>query len=222
MNFAKGTIRSSPYVGVFCSATDDYVLVPYSILPKELKIVEEKLDVRAVKANIGNSGLLGVLTRGFGSKFVASALLENEERRALESEGIEVLTIRENFTSTGNLIALNKNGGVASPLFSEQTIKDITGFFGVKFERILLAGSELAGACVTVTNKGLITNPNISEKDFKRLEALFAVKGKATTANYGDLFVANSVIANSKGAIAGDKTSGIELGRIDEGLGGEG
>ncbi len=221
MNFAKGTIRSSPYVGVFCSATDDYALVPYSILPKELKIVEEKLEVRAVKANIGNSGLLGVLTRGFGNKFVASALLENEERRALESEGIEVLTIRENFTSTGNLIALNKNGGIASPLFSEQTVKDIKGFFGVKFERILLAGSDLAGACVTVTNKGLITNPNISEKDFKRLEALFAVKGTATTANYGDLFVANSVVANSKGAIAGDKTSGIELGRIDEGLRGE-
>ncbi len=221
MNFSRATIRSSPYVGVFCSATDEFALVPHSIQTKEQKLIGEKLDVRTVRTSIGNSGLLGVLAKGLGGKLVVSSLIEDAERRQLEKEGIELLVLGENFTATGNLIAVNSKAGVASPLFSDQTVKRIGGFFGVKFEKMVVAGSELAGACITVTNKGLITNPNISEKDFGRLEALFGVKGRATTANYGDLFVGNSVIANSKGVIAGEKTSGIELSKIDEGLRGE-
>ena len=221
MNFARGTIRSSPYVGVFCSATDDFALVPHSILPNELRMVEQKLEARAVKATIGNSGLLGVLAKGIGNKFAVSGLAEKDEVRALEKAGIDVLAMQENFTATGNLLALNSNGGVASPLFSEHAVKDISKFLGLKFEVSKLAGSDLAGACVTVTNIGFIANPNISEKEFKRLEEIFYVNGRATTANFGDLFVGNCVVANSKGVIVGEKTSGIELTKIDEGLRGD-
>lgn len=221
MNFARGTIRSSTYVGVFCTATDDYALVPHTILSKELKVVEEKLEARAIRTSIGNSGLLGVLARGMGCKIAVSGLIEPEEKRHLENEGLELLVLEENFTATGNLIALNNRAGVASPVFSEGTMKMLQDFFRVKFVKMAPAGSELAGACITVTNKGLIANPNISEKDFARIESMFGVKGAATTANYGDVFVGNSVVANSKGAIAGEKTSGIELSKIDEGLRGE-
>ncbi len=221
MNFARATIRSSPYVGVFCTSTDDYALVPHTILPKELKIVEEKLEARVIKASIGNSGLLGVLARGMGSKIAVSGLIEAGEKRHLEKEGLELLVLEENFTATGNLIALNGRAGIASPVFSEETVKMLQGFFGAKFVKMAPAGSELCGACITVTNKGLIANPNISEKDFERVESMFGVHGAATTANYGDVFVGNSVVANSKGALAGEKTSGIELSKIDEGLRGE-
>ncbi len=221
MNFARGNIRSSPYVGVFCSATDDYALVPHSVLPKELRAVEEKLEVRAMKASIGNSGLLGVLSKGLGNKFAVSGLIETDEKRRLEKEGLELLVLEENFTATGNLIALNRNAGIASLVFGDATVKSLERFFGVKFWRMIVGGSELAGACITVTNKGFICHPNISEKDFARLGAAFRVSGKATTANYGDLFVGNSVVANSKGVIVGERTSGIELSKIDEGLRGE-
>jgi len=45
----------------------------------------------------------------------------------------------------------------------------------------------------------------------------FKVKGIPATANYGDRFIANSVIANSKGTATGANTSGPEMARIDEG-----
>lgn len=221
MNFARGTIKSSPYVGVFCSPTEEVALVPYSIHPKELHTIEQKLEVNAIKTTLGNSNLLGVLSKGLGRKYAVTSLAEKEEVRNLERNGLELILLEENFTATGNLAAMNKNGGIASPLFSGETISELKKFFGVKFEKMMLAGSDLAGACLTVTNKGFICHPNTSEKDFRKLEKTFKVRGVATTANFGDLFVGNSVIANSKGAMAGERTSGVELSKIDEGLRGD-
>jgi translation initiation factor 6 len=40
-----------------------------------------------------------------------------------------------------------------------------------------------------------------------------------TTANYGSALVGACMVANSKGAVVGSKTTPIELGRIEEGLG---
>ena len=218
MNFSKGTVKSSPYIGVFCTATDDIALVPQSISNREMRVIEDTLGVKAMRTSLGNSSLIGVLSRGLGGKFAISALADTTEKKALEKEGLEVITITHRFTSTGNLIAMNRNGGVASTLLPEREIEALKGFFGVEFHQMKMTDGDICGASLTVTNKGFICHPNISEKDFQRLEKIFSVKGIATTANFGDMFVGNSVLANSIGAVAGSNTSGIELSKIDEGL----
>ncbi|HLC80031.1 MAG TPA: translation initiation factor IF-6 [archaeon] len=220
MNFSRGTIRSSPYVGVFCTVTEQLALVPHSVVPKEAKMVENILNVKVVRANIGNSTLIGVLSKGIKNKFAVSNLIEDTEVRALEKEGLEVLKV-QGFTSTGNLIALNEKGGIASPLIADSEIEKMHKFFGIKFEKMMVAGNDLPGASITVTNKGLICHPNIAENELLKVQKILRVNGTPTTANYGDLFVGNSVIGNTKGAIAGSNTSGIELSKIDEGLRGE-
>ncbi|MAG18318.1 MAG: translation initiation factor IF-6 [Candidatus Diapherotrites archaeon] len=220
LNFERVNLRSSPYVGIFGIATDEFVLVPNSVLPKELKKIETELEVKSIKANLGGTSLLGILATGFDNKLVVSSIVEKHEIETLEKEGFEVLQIG-GYTATGNLVALNNNGGIASTLFSEKVVGELEDFFGVKFKVMNIAESDVIGACVTVTNKGFIAHPNINENDFKELEKVFGVKGEATTANYGDLFVGNSVLANSKGVIVGELTSGIELSKIDEGLRGE-
>ncbi|HLC92159.1 MAG TPA: translation initiation factor IF-6 [archaeon] len=221
MNFSRGTVKSSPYIGVFCTVTDDIALVPKSITQKELSEIEKTLDVSALRCEIGNSGLVGILAKGLGRKFAISALAEKEEKKALEKEGLEVHTIMHGFTSTGNLIALNENGGIASPLLAQREIDDLNAFFGVRFSTVKIDDNDICGASTTVTNKGFICHPNISEKGFSELEKIFSVKGMPTTANFGDMFVGNSVLANSKGVMAGLNTSGIELSKIDQGLRGD-
>ena len=220
MNFERGTISSSPYVGIFSSVTEEVALLPYSALSKEVKVIKKKLEVKTIQTSLAGTSLLGLLCVGLGNKFVVSEITKKEEIKTLEKEGLEIMQI-EDYTSTGNLIALNKNAGVASPLLKEETIKKLNSFFGIKFKKLRVAQTDLAGACLTVTNKGFIAHPNITEKDFLELEKNFKVNGKATTANYGDLFMGNDVIANTKGVIAGALTSGIELSKIDEGLRGE-
>ncbi|HZX34144.1 MAG TPA: translation initiation factor IF-6 [archaeon] len=220
MNFARGTVLSSPYVGIFCTVTDEIALVPYPALPKEVKEIEKRLEVEIIRARIGNTSLLGVLSKGIGKKIAVSGIAEESEIKAIEKRGLEVMRL-EGLTSTGNLLALNGFGGVASDLISEDGVKRLEKFFRVKFARKKVAESSLPGAALTVTNKGFIAHPNISAKEFSQLEKSFGVKGGATTANYGDFFVGNSVLANSKGVIAGRLTTGIELSKIDEALRGE-
>ncbi|MEK6902504.1 MAG: hypothetical protein AABX02_02875, partial [archaeon] len=54
--------------------------------------------------------------------------------------------------------------------------------------------------------------------EMEQLEAIFKVPGMTTTANYGDAFIGNSVLVNKHGGVVGERTSGPELARIDEGL----
>ncbi|MBI4210450.1 MAG: translation initiation factor IF-6 [Candidatus Diapherotrites archaeon] len=220
MNFTKGTIRGSPYIGIFCTSTEEIAMVPHSIEARELKAIENALDVEVMKASLGNSPLIGALSRAHARKIAVSVIAEKHEIKALESHGMEVFVLK-GYECTGNLIAINRNAGIASSLLQEDEVKELERFFGVKFGTMRIAGSDLAGACLTVTNKGLICHPDISKEDFAEVTEKFKVNGRPTTANYGDVFVGNSVIANTKGAVAGASTSGIEMSKIDEGLRGD-
>lgn len=156
---------------------------------------------------------------GIGKKVVVPEMAERSEVKALEHAGLEVESVYS--TAIGNLAALNSKGGIISPLMPEAEKKRLENFFGVKFTGMTVAGSDVPGAAIAVTEKGFIVHPNVDEKEFKKIGKIFRVNGAAGTANYGDAFVGNDVIANSKGVVVGAYTSGHELMRIDEGLRGE-
>ncbi|MFH1588032.1 MAG: translation initiation factor IF-6 [Candidatus Diapherotrites archaeon] len=218
MEFFKKTMRASPYLGVFCSLNEKYLVYPNTAEKKELKELN-KMCGELVPATIASSSLIGVFSKSLDEKILVTHLIEKNEKKNLEKAGMEVKEI--DLTAIGNLIALNENGGIASPLISKKQVKEAEDFFGVKFTVTKIGGSDLTGSCICVTNKGFIIHPNIAEKEFSLLEKIFKVKGAPTTANYGDKFVGNSVLANTKGIIAGMLTTGPELARIDEGLNGE-
>ena len=89
MNFTRGTIKSSPYVGVFCTVTEEIALAPHSALPKEVQTLEQQLGVSVIRANIGNSSLLGSCPGALGEKSRPQASLKilrfpDLNRRALK------------------------------------------------------------------------------------------------------------------------------------------
>jgi translation initiation factor 6 len=216
VEFLKKTIKASPYLGVFCVLTEQIFLHPEGLYKKELKGFE-KFGVQLIPAKIASSSLIGVFAKGINKKIVTTYLIEENEKKTLEKKGIQIKTIDS--TAIGNLIALNEFGGIASPLLSIKQVKELEKFFEIPFKITSIGGSDLTGSSICVTNKGFIVHPNISEKEFNLLEKTFKVKGIPATANYGDRFIANSVIANSKGIAVGTNTSGPEMARIDEGIG---
>ncbi len=220
MEFIKSTVRGSPFVGVFAAATDSIALLPPSLDDKHVKQWEATLGVPSLRCTIANSTLIGVFCKALGKKIVVPSTAEKAEIKALEKNGLDVFVVQE-YTALGNLLALNDQGGIASPLFDPQTLRDLEGFFGVKFKPMTLGGVEVAGSATTVTNKGFIVHPNIAPKEFEALTQTFKVYGTTGTANYGDPFVSNSLVANFHGVIVGEQTTGYELARIDEGLRGE-
>ena len=69
-----------------------------------------------------------------------------------------------------------------------------------------------------VTNKGCLCHPKVSDDEKNQLEALFDVEVMIGTVNHGIPLIGSGLVANSNGAIIGNLTTGIELGRIEESL----
>ena len=220
MNIDARTIKASPFVGVLGLLTDEFALLPLVAEKKELRGLEHFLGVPVIKGNLAQSSLIGVLALGLGSKIALSELVEAREVKELEKNGLDVFVL-QGVTALGNLVALNEKGGIASPMLSAAQVKQLEDFFKIKLGQHSVVGSDVPGATIVATSKGFIVHPLVSEKELSLLEEMFNVHGVPTTANYGDRFVGNSVLANKKAVIVGVRTSGIELARIDEGLRGD-
>jgi translation initiation factor 6 len=217
MRIEKTSLRGSPFIGVLGAVTEKIALLPRNTTRKEVKMVEDVLGVQVIKTSIASSDLIGALVKGNKKGFVVGEIIEEKELNELEDFGVKVKVVK-GFNALGNLIALNDFGGIISPLINGKALKEIEKFFKVKFVKTSIANSEVSGASIAVSNKGFIVNPNVNKKEFKLIEKVFKVKGQASTANYGDVFVGNDVLANSKGVLVGNQTSGFELIRIDEGF----
>jgi translation initiation factor 6 len=89
----------------------------------------------------------------------------------------------------------------------------------VDVHRGTIAGLKTVGMAGTATNKGLLVNPKATAKELAFLEEIFDLPVDVGTTNYGTAMVGSGLLANSKGYVAGSKTTGYELGRIEGALG---
>ncbi len=217
MNIKTISLKGSPYIGLFCVVTDEYALVPAFMEAREIKKIEDTLNVKTIPTTIADTHLLGVLGKGLGKKLLAASTITKEEITHLEKNGIHVHVMNE-ITAIGNLVCIQKNGGIISPLIPEKERISIEKFLGITLHVMSIASSELAGSCVLATEKGFLAHPRTTPEEMEALDRIFHAAGITTTANYGDPFPGNSVIANTYGIVVGERTSGPELARIDEGL----
>lgn len=217
MKIELGTVRESPFVGIFALATDKKIFVPKSISKKEERKLRSLFGLEIIKASIANSSLLGVLAVANSKGILAGCIIEKEEEEELKEIGIKAEKIG-NITAIGNLLAVNDSKGICSTLFSASQRKQIEKFLSIKLMQATVASTDVVGASIVATNKGFVLNKMASDKEAEEIEKHFGIPGAKATANTGDCFVGNSVIANSKAALAGLSTTGFELARLDEGL----
>jgi translation initiation factor 6 len=217
MKIELGTVRESPFVGIFCLATEKMAFVPKPISQKEEKRLSGLFGVEIVKASVANSSLLGVLAAANSKGLIVGGIMEEQEEKELENAGIRVKRL-EGITAVGNLLAANDTKGICSSLFSEKQVKEIEKFCGIGLKKATIDGSDVVGASIVATNQGFLINKMVKEKEALAIEKHFGIQGTRATANAGDQFVGNSVVANSEAALAGSATTGFELARIDEGL----
>ncbi len=220
MTTIKLDIERNTHIGLFLVATDKYVLVPEGLDEKIEQAVEDALKVPAVPTRVSGTTLIGVFAVANSRGVVLPHIARKEEIENLESHGIRVLVVEDVATALGNLVAANDHGVVSSNVLSEEKVEEIAEFLGVrKKARINIAGTELTGASIAVTNKGFVAHPNTSDEDLDVLEDVFGVEGTTSTVNYGDPFVRGGIVANVHGIILGERTSPVEIIRIEDVLG---
>ncbi|KAA0002650.1 MAG: translation initiation factor IF-6 [Thermoplasmata archaeon] len=211
--------NSNPYVGVFCRANDDIAFVHPFLQDKEKEAIREVLKVKIIETTVGGSTVMGSLIALNSSGAVVADFVGDEELDVIKNFfGDNVLVIKDKFNAAGNNILANDYGAIVHPMMGDETIKDIKGVMDVEVERGTIAGIKTVGMAAVVTNRGMLCHPKIEDDEKRNLEELFSVPVSIGTVNHGVPYVGAGMVANGKGAIMGSKTTGIEMGRIEDAL----
>lgn len=217
MALAIEDISGNPHIGVYCHSTESHLFFPANQDDKIALRMAQTLEVEKVGTLVGGTTLLGVFICANTRGMVVDRIIGDEERKRLE-EVIPVVVVDEKFNALGNNVLANDRRAMVHPSLSSDTVKAIEETLCVETQPGTIAGSGTVGANAVVTDRGLLCHPKVTDQEKSQLEEFFGVEPMIGTANYGVPLVGACMVANGKGAVAGNKTSGIELGRIEDAL----
>ncbi len=207
----------TPYLGTVALATDAFVVVGEGLNNKK-GFINDVLDVPVIEGDIFETKMFGVLAVGNSNGILVSPKITDLELSNLESELPENVDIERLDTKTnalGNIIEANDNKAVVGSKISENNLNKIESVLGVEAELRDFGGSETVGSSIVITNKGGLIHPDL---DAKTVSSFFDVYVESGTSNKGVKEIGTCIIANSNGALTGEKTTGPELGTIERSL----
>lgn len=220
MGAAKCTIKGSDYIGAFATATDRHVFVCNGTGPKSKSIIEGTLGVRTVEMSVSGTDLIGLFVRANSNGVIISNMIEDYEMERLKSHGLDlnITLISSGLNALGNNIIANDKIAIVNPEYDASTIAQIRDALGVEVIKKEVGGFNTVGANNILTNKGLVLNNRATDQQKAEIDGITGFNSIATTANTGALSIGLTTLANSKGVVVGDGTTGFELSRIMEAL----
>jgi len=213
-----GDINGNPYIGVYCAASEDYAIVPESIEPKVARDIERTLEVKAISTSIANASIVGSLLAINRHGVMVTNFVERRELAKLP-KSLRTGKMEEKLNAAGNNVLANDKAALVHPSASSHTLKLIADVLDVEVAKSSVAGIDTVGSSCIATNKGVICHPRTMEAELRYLKDLFGVPTSLATLNYGTPYLGACAIANSKGAFIGSRSTPIELGKLEDGLG---
>jgi len=217
-NDKRLNIAGSSLLGVFARATDKVVLVPYEVGPEAFEFVQAGLKVEAVRMLAGGSAVLGSLIAANSSGFIVTHHAGDEEMKLLREHG-RVARLPSKNNAAGNIILANDSAALIHPGLSAKASEAIAETLCVEVVKGTIGGLKTVGMAGIATNKGLLVHPRVTPDEIAVLEDLFELPVDVGTVNLGSPLVGSGVLANSHGYLAGEDTTGPELGRLEDALG---
>ncbi|MDR0523669.1 MAG: translation initiation factor IF-6 [Candidatus Methanoplasma sp.] len=207
----------TPNIGVYARASDGLAIVSAAADPAFVRDVEEALGVEAVLATVSGTFLTGPLAAINSSGAVVSGAIESAELEALRKR-VPVTVISDRLNAAGNNIAANDRRALVNPALGRKAEKEIEDALGVEVVRASVAGYGTVGSVCAVTNKGCVCAASASDEDLRLLREVFGFDAKRVSVNHGSAQVGAGLVCNSRGALVGDDTTPIEMGKIEDGL----
>ena len=209
----------NPNVGVFCRTNDEVAFIRKGLTKKVKNTVKQTLDVKLIELTIADATIIGSLMAFNSVGAVVTDFVDKESIGMIKKQGLGVCVVSDKLNAAGNDILVNDKGALVHPDLKDASLKSIEKTLGVPVFRGTIASLKTVGMAAVVTNKGLLCHPKASEEEKKALEKIFGVNVMIGTVNHGSPVIGSGLVANSKGAIIGNITTGIEMGRIEEALG---
>ncbi len=211
-------IAGRALLGVFACCTETAVLVPLETSAGAMRALERHLGIEPVKMTVAGSSVIGSLVCGNSSGFILSPHASDEDLANLSAFG-RAARLPGKISAAGNVILANDTAALVHPGLSDRACEAVSKTLGVEVRRGTIGGLKTVGMTSTVTNRGVLTHPRLAEKELAELEDLFGLPVDVGTVNFGSPLVGSGILANRRGYVAGDETTGAELGRIEDALG---
>jgi translation initiation factor 6 len=209
------TFAGDPNIGVFTRVVGNIAIIPPES-PEEFRVaVKQALSVELVETTIQGSAIIGSLMAGNNRGIVVSGLATKEEVGIL-SEHREVLLLHESMNAAGNVIMANDTFAAVHPDMPAVLANAIGEFLGVEVISLTLGGVKTVGMAGVATNKGVIVHPRATEVQIARLEGVAKIPVGTGSINMGSGLVGTGLLVSESGYLAGNATSGFELGRIED------
>ena len=216
--FLQQDFHENPNVGVFCRANDTIAFLRKG-LSKKIKIkLAETLDVELFELTIADANIIGSLLVCNSQGVIATDLIDESNKKLITDCGFTLCVIDDIYNAVGNDILVNDSGGLIHPDFDDRIVSEMEDVLGVSLTKGTIGGLKTVGMAAVVTKNGLLCHPKVSEKEKKVLESVFQVPVMIGTVNHGVPLIGSGLIANTKGFVVGSRTTGIEMGRIEEAL----
>ncbi|MDR1690777.1 MAG: translation initiation factor IF-6 [Candidatus Methanoplasma sp.] len=207
----------TPNIGVYASANESLSLIAANSTPGFVRDTEAVLGVETILTTVSGSFVIGSLIRMNSNGAVVSGLIESTELDRIKDR-INVTVLDDKVNAAGNNILANDKGAIINPELSRSTERKIADALGVEVVRSAIAGYGTVGSACVATNKGCLCNVDATEEDIKLLQDVLKVEAKKGSVNHGSKHVGAGILCNSKGALVGDETTPIEMGKIEDGL----
>ncbi|MHB8633409.1 MAG: translation initiation factor IF-6 [Thermoplasmatota archaeon] len=211
----------NPNVGVYVRATSRHLFVPPGITAQNVHDLEEALGMPGFEVTIGGSPLVGSLMAANAHGAVVADFATTQEVQRLEGCGLVVHQMEKTrLNAAGNNILCNDFGALVHPDLPERTLIGVSEALGVPAERGTVGGLSTVGTAAVATNRGVLCHPLSSEAELAFIKKWLHATPRIGTVNHGHGLVGAGIAANQNGLACGSRTTGIELGRMDDALGG--
>jgi translation initiation factor 6 len=209
------TFAGDPNIGVFARVIGNIAIIPPESPEDFRRAVSAALNAELVETTIQGSSIIGSLVAGNSRGIVVSGLATDEEIAVLEKHR-KIFLLKEAMNAAGNVIMANDTFAAVHPDMPTDLAHEIAEFLGVELITLTLGGVKTVGMAGVATNKGVLVHPRATAQEIARLEEVAKVPVGTGTINMGSGLVGTGLMVNESGYIAGNATSGFELGRIED------
>ncbi|MEM3373219.1 MAG: translation initiation factor IF-6 [Candidatus Anstonellales archaeon] len=209
--------KSIEHIGLYAKASDEFVIAG-NLNSTHFYSMLNKLSDKIVKIDIFGSPAItffiacnknGIVLPFFTEKYVLSTLKQEL--------GLNIMIYEGKNTALGNVLSVNDKMCICSKYMEKKDLKRIEDTLGVETIQVDLGNYVTPGSLILLTNKGFCLSPLIKDK-YDEIKSLLNISGEVVTCNTGSPFLHIGIIANSKAALVGFKTTGFEMGRIQMAL----
>lgn len=211
--------KKNPNIGVVAVANDSIAIVPQDSPKEFVEGIADELKVDIIRTNICGASVVGALVAINNSGVLVNSHIYEGELKILKENGVNLGVVDDRLNALGNLILANDKGAVVAKGFKKSSLKIIEDVLNCEVVEMEIESYRTVGSLGVANNRGAVLHPMLSEDVLREIEDVLKVNVDVGTVNRGVGFVKTGAIANNKGIVVGNLTTGIEITRLEDVLG---